>query len=222
MHFANIIGRLKWQANIHVATPLWGKCEDETHTPKSGNLESFGTPKNSELDCRGQNTSHWGVLYTVEKVLKRKCPKWPRMSHLDICSTSYGRKKGRKSNWQFDSWPLKVRNRLDLGVCRWSATHRWKALEESYKFASDLIPIGGLNWELWAPKVPGVQIGTISGLLFGSPRTKSHSDVGPVSKRREYYMGEGGGFPRVRAVVNQMSLCCLWLVPTPRLIQNEN
>jgi hypothetical protein len=29
-----------------VATPLWAKCEDETHTPKSGNLESLGTPKN--------------------------------------------------------------------------------------------------------------------------------------------------------------------------------
>ncbi len=38
---------------IIVATPLWVKCEDETHTPKSGNLESFGTPENSELDCRG-------------------------------------------------------------------------------------------------------------------------------------------------------------------------
>ncbi len=36
-----------------VATPLWVKCEDEIHTPKSGNLESFGTLKNSELDCRG-------------------------------------------------------------------------------------------------------------------------------------------------------------------------
>jgi hypothetical protein len=40
------------------ATPLWGKCEDETHIPKSGNLESSETPKNLELDCRGQNTSH--------------------------------------------------------------------------------------------------------------------------------------------------------------------
>jgi hypothetical protein len=39
-----------------VATPLWAKCEDEIHTPKSGNLESFGTPATSELDNRGQNT----------------------------------------------------------------------------------------------------------------------------------------------------------------------
>jgi hypothetical protein len=71
-----------------VATPLWVKCEDETHTPKSGKLESFGTPKNSELDCKGQNTSHWGVLDVIGKVLKCRCPKWPRMSHLDICSPS--------------------------------------------------------------------------------------------------------------------------------------
>jgi hypothetical protein len=46
-----------------VATPLWAKCEDETHIPKSGKLESSGTLENSELDCKGQNTSHWGVLY---------------------------------------------------------------------------------------------------------------------------------------------------------------
>jgi hypothetical protein len=60
-----------------VATPLWVKCEDETHTPKSGNLESSGTPENSELDYRGQNTLHYGVLYTIGKVLKCRCPKWP-------------------------------------------------------------------------------------------------------------------------------------------------
>jgi hypothetical protein len=44
------------------------------------------------------------------------------------------------------------------------------------------------------------------GLLLGSPGTKSHSDVGAAGKRREYYMGEGGGFPRVRAVVSLVSL----------------
>jgi hypothetical protein len=44
--------------------------------------------------------------------------------------------------------PLKVGNQLDLDVCRWGATHRWKALNESYNFVLDLIPIGGLNKEL--------------------------------------------------------------------------
>ncbi len=47
--------------------------------------------------------------------------------------------------------------------------------------------------------------GTILRLPFGSPRTKSHLDVAPVEWRRVYYMGEGAGFPRVRAVVSQMS-----------------
>jgi len=44
-------------------------------------------------------------------------------------------------------------------------------------------------------KVPGVQTGTVSRLLLGSPGIKSHSDVGATEQRREYYMGEGGGFP---------------------------
>jgi hypothetical protein len=207
---------------LGVATPLWGKCEDETHTPKSGNLESFMTLTTSELNCRGQNTSPWGVLYNVGKALKFRCRKWTYMSHSDICSTSYGRKKGRESNCQFDSRPQKGRNRPEPAVCRCSATHRWKDLKESYKFSLNLIPIQGLSRELQTPKVPGVSTGTISGLLFGSPGNKSHLDAGVAEQRREYYMGEGGGFPRVRVVVSQVSPCCPWLVPTPKVFPKVN
>jgi hypothetical protein len=117
------------QMTLHVATPLWDKCENETHIPKSGKLKSSRTPKTLELDFRGQNTSHWDVLYVIEKVLKFRCPKWPRMSHLDIFSPSYGQKKGRESNCQFDSRPLKVGNRPESDVWRWSKTWRWKALK---------------------------------------------------------------------------------------------
>jgi len=130
-------------------------------------------------------------------------------------------KEMRESNCQFDSRPLKVGNRPDSSACRWSAAHRWKALQKSYNFARDLIPIGGLNWELWAPKVVRVQTGIISGLLLGSPRTNSHSDVTFVGECRKYYMGEGGGFPRAQAVVSPVSPCCPWLVPTLKVIQNE-
>jgi hypothetical protein len=122
----------------------------------------------------------WSVIYIIEKLSKCKCRKWPCMNHLDIYNTNYGKKKGRESNWQFDPWPLKVGNWPDPGVCRWSGTHHWKTLKESYKFVSDLIPIRGLNNELWTCKVPGVQTRTISGLLLGSPKTKNHSDVGVV------------------------------------------
>ncbi len=208
--------------NPNVANPLWDKCEDETHTPKSGKLESFGIPKNSNLDCRGQNTLHCGVLYINGKVLKCRCPKWPCMSHLDICSPSYGQKKGRESNWQFDSRPLKVGNRPESDVYRRSETWRWKSLKESYKIALDLILIGGLSKMLWLPKVPGVQTGIVSRLHFGSPGKKCYSDVTSAERYREYYMGEGGGFPRVWAVVSQVSPSCLWLVPTPKVFSNVN
>jgi len=175
--------------------PTLRECEDETHTPKIGTWESSKISKTLEFDCRGQNTSHWGVLYIIEKLEKFRCRKWARMGHLDIWNTSYGKKKGRQSNCQFDSRPLKVRNRLDLIAWRWSAIHRWKALEENYKFALDLMPIGGLSKELWPRKVPKVQTEIISGLFLSSPETKSHSDVGAVERHKVYYMGEGGGFP---------------------------
>jgi len=165
--------------------------------PKFGTWESSGIPEISKFDCRSQNTLHLDVLYIIEKLLKCRCRKWPCMGHLDIFNTSYGKKKGRKSNSQFDFRPLKVDNRPDPDVCRWSATQRWKALEENYKFALDLILIEGLSKELWSLKVPKVQIGTISRLLLGSPRTKSHLNVGAVERHIIYYMGEGGGFPWV-------------------------
>jgi hypothetical protein len=45
----------------------------------------------------------------------------------------------------------------------------------------------------------------ISGFPFGSPGTKSHLDEGAMERCRVYYMGEGGGFPRVCAVVSFVS-----------------
>jgi hypothetical protein len=104
--------------------PTLKKCEDDTHTPKMGTRESSTTLENSKFNCRGQNILLRGVFYTIGKVLKCKCRKWPWMSHSKICSICYGRKKGRESNYQFDSWPLKVGNRPDPRVCKESATHR--------------------------------------------------------------------------------------------------
>jgi hypothetical protein len=141
--------------------------------PKVGDLESSETLESLEFERKGQNTSPWGVLGVIEKVLKCRCPKWPRIDHLDICSPSYGQKKGRESNWQFDSRPLKVENRPAPDV-RWgSATRRWKALEEGYKFGWDLVPIGGWGEKLGCPKVPGVQ----NRDNFGTPLWESREKV---------------------------------------------
>jgi hypothetical protein len=85
------------------------------------------------------------------------------MTHLDILNTSYGQKKGRESNCQFDYRPLKVKNRLDFLPCSWHSTYRWKDLDEGYNFAIELISIGGFHAKLCAPKVARVSIVGILG-----------------------------------------------------------
>jgi len=149
----------------------------------------------------------YGVLYIIEKILEHKCLKWVRIAHLDIWNTSYGQKKGRESNCQFDSRPEKVGNRPDLLVFRQRATYRWKALDKSYNFASYHTLIQGLLAKLCGSKVAGV------------PGEKSHLDVGPVERCRVYYKGEGDGFPQVRAVVSLVCPCCPWLVLVPKVFQ---
>jgi hypothetical protein len=148
-------------------SPTLGKSED---------LESSGTPECSELGSRTQNTSHWGVLGVIGKVLKRRYRKCPRIGHLDICGPSYGQKKGRESNWQFDSRPLKVGNRLLPEVLIESAIRRWKDLDEGYKFGSDLVAIWSCSRELWAPKVSGLHPGRFRD-NFGTPFRDSREFV---------------------------------------------
>jgi hypothetical protein len=135
--------------------------------PKVGTWSPSGLPKTQSLIAEVKTPSIEVFFISLEKVLKCRCPKWPRMNDLDIFSLSYEQKKG-----QFDSWPLKVGNRPDPDVYKRSATWRWKALEESYKIALDLVPIRGLSKKLWMPKVPRVQPKIISGLLFGSLEKK--------------------------------------------------
>jgi hypothetical protein len=159
-----------------VATPLWPSVGVKPNTSKVGNLESFGTPECLEFDSKTQNTLHWGVLCVIRKVLKRRYWKWPRIGHLEIWSPSYGQKKGRESNWQFDSWPLKVWNRPLPNLRIESAIPRWKDLDEGYKFGSDLVAIRLCSRELWAPKVPGLHPGQFRD-IFGTPTWESRKKV---------------------------------------------
>jgi hypothetical protein len=90
-------------------------------------LEFQWTLKFLESNCRGQIALDWDVPYIIRKILKLKCLKWARMTHLDIWNTSSSQKKSRESNWQFDFRSLKVGNHHDFLACRWRATYRWKA-----------------------------------------------------------------------------------------------
>jgi hypothetical protein len=95
----------------------------------------------------------------------------------------------------------KVENQLNPNVCKWSATHRWKALNEGYNFASNLIAIEGLHRKSCAFKVTGVLVVGILGLLG----KKNHLDVAPMEIYKVYYMGEGGDFFRIWATVSLVS-----------------
>jgi len=69
---------------------------------------------------------------------------------------------------------------------------------------------------------PRLQPGIVSGLLLGSPGKKNHLDVASIESCRKYNMGEGGGFPRVRAVVSQVSPSARGLFQHPRVFPNVN
>jgi hypothetical protein len=117
------------------------------------------------------------------------------MTHLDNCNTSYGQKKGRESNWQFDSRPWEVGNRPDSLACRWCVTHCWKALNEDYNFGLEPHRDRRSTPEVIVPQ----SCGTLSLGDFETPiwesRDKSHLDATPAEWCRVYYMGEGDGFP---------------------------
>jgi hypothetical protein len=151
---------LPFHGGVTMSQPYFGQVWGWSPTlGKSEDLESSGTPECLEFNRKAQNTSDWGVLGVIGKVLKRKCRKWPRIGHLNICSPSYGQKKGRESNWQFDSRPLKVKNLPLLDLRIGSAIRRWKDLDKGYKFGSDIVAIRLRSRELWAPKVPGLHPG---------------------------------------------------------------
>jgi hypothetical protein len=152
--------------------------------------------------------THWieKFLNIIGNVLELKCLKWSHMTHLGIQITSYGQKKGRESNWQFDSRPLKVKNRYNFLTCRWCATYCWKTLDEGYNFALDFTSIKGLHKKLWDSKITIVLILRILIFPLGNPETKWYLGASPMAKHIEYYKGEsGGGFPQVRAMVNLLN-----------------
>ncbi len=64
--------------------------------------------------------------------------------------------------------------------------------------------------------------GTVSGLQLGSPGRKSHLDVALAESYREYYKGEGGGFPQVRAVVSLVCPIACGLSQHPRVFPSAN
>jgi hypothetical protein len=205
--------------NFGVATPLSPSVGVKPNTPKVGDLESSGTPECLGFDNKAQNTSHWGVPDVIEKVLKCRYRKWPLIGHLDICSPSYGQKKGRESNWQFDSRPLKVGNRPLPDLRIESAIRRWKDLDEGYNFGLDLVAIRLSSRELWAPKVPRLQPGQFRD-NFRTPTWESREKEPFGCSRRgvlqRILYGGRWWLPPSPGHGESCVSKCPWLVPTPK------
>jgi hypothetical protein len=148
----------EWTLTLPSELPWWELVRvGESWSPK-------GTAKTSKSNLKGQNSMACGAFYMIENLLERRCLKWSRIAHLDIWNTSYGQKKGRESNCQFDFRPKKVGNRPDLLGYRERTTYRWKDLDKIYNFALDRISIWGLFAKLWCSQVTGVPTWPISRL----------------------------------------------------------
>jgi hypothetical protein len=147
---------------------VWESLKEWMHTLPNGlpfwELESQWTSKSSSSDLKGQNSLDWRFPYTIENLLKRRCLKWAHMIHLNTYNISYGPKKGKESKCQFDFWPLKVRNRPKLCVCRRHVRYHWKFFYKRYNFASNFISIKSLHKKFWVSKMVGVPISRIIGL----------------------------------------------------------
>jgi len=196
-----------------MSQPHFGaKCENATHTPKSGKMESFGTLENSEDDLRGQISLPWCVPYINEKVLKRRCPKWTCMGHLDICSPSYGQKKGQESNYQFDSRPLKVKNRPLPDVASKSVTRRWKALQLWFKPRPDPSSRRGAM----SVQSPGTLTWDNFGTLTWESREKEPFGCSLGGELQSILYGGRWWLPLSPGRGESCVSKCPWLVPTPK------
>jgi len=190
---------------MNVATPLWPSVGVKPNTWKSWR---FGVlrdsrmfrarqqgPKHLALGC---SWCHWKGLETqISKMASHRPfghlqPKlWAKEGSRVKLAVWLPTTKSRESTF----------SRRRLGECDMALEIFRRELRLWFRTQPD--PSSGRG--AMAVQSSGSLAGTVSGLHFGSPNKMCHSDVASTTSRREYYMGEGGGFPRVRAVV---SLVC--------------
>jgi len=188
-----------------VATPLWPSVGVKPNTWKSWRLGVFWDSRMFRARQQGPKHLALGCSWCHWKGIETQISKMP-------------------SHWQFGHLKPKLwakeGPRVKLAI--WLPTTKSQELTSSRRpiWACDMaLERSRRGLQLWfRPRCnPTLQSGvmavqssespawTISGLHFGSPRNLCHSDVAFATSRREYYMGEGGGFPWVRAMV---SLVC--------------
>jgi hypothetical protein len=178
---------------------MWENVREWAHTFPSGftlwKLETQWTFKSSNSNLKVQNSLDWKLPYIIINILRLRCLKCVCMIHLSTSNTSYGQKKGWESKCQFDPSPLKIRNHLKLRACRRSVIYHWRAFNNGYNFAIDLISIRGFHKKLLVSKVVEIIISRIIGLLTWESREKCHLNVAFMVCHKEYYKRENCDFP---------------------------
>jgi len=104
--------------------------------------------------------------------------------------------------------------RRRLKKCDTALESSWRELQLWFRPRPDL-SLGRGAMSVQSP-------GTPTRDSFGTPGKKSHLDVASVESCWVYYMGEGGGFPRVRAVVSLVCKSARGLSQHPRVFPNAN
>jgi len=122
------------------------------------------------------NKHQIGPHDNIKKVLKRRCFKCHRIVHLDLLCISYDQKKGRKSNWKFDTRP-------QIPWKQRSMRSNWNVLYTIGNIFSRVIRYCPRTLiKTWFEINMNVQcFGIIRipilGLPLGSPREKWHLDI---------------------------------------------
>ncbi len=91
-----------------------------------------------------------------------------------------------------------------------------ESFNKGYNFALDLISIGNLHRELWAPKVVGVPSLGISGFPLG---TKCHLDVGLMEGKKYDIRGKVVASPKFGLWWVLWVWVCPWLVLAPKVFK---
>jgi hypothetical protein len=143
--------------------------------------------------------SHWSFGHLQPKLLAKEGPGVKLAVWLPI-TKSRESTSSRPLNWE-------------------SATWRWKDLDEGYNFGLDLVAIRLCSRELWAPKVPRLQLGQFRD-NFGTPTWESLEKepfgCSPRNVAQRILYGGRWWLPSSPGRGESCVSKCPWLVPTPK------
>ncbi len=202
-----------WKSHFNVVGNVGG-CEGmNPHSQMGSHFGSWslnGLP-NFQKTIIGVKTHFFGKFLTPLKSSWNINVKMGSHITFEYLKHKLWSKKGRESKCQFDSWPLKIKNRPNLLMCKWCATYRWKALNESSNFTLDLTSIGGLDKKLWTSKVARVPT--------WSPKTKWHLNVTPWLIKKNTIKEKVVASPKSEPWWVLWIRVCSWLARAPKVLQ---